>query len=63
MCVRVRVREKVALAKAVVAHVSTMCLFGGRKRQTGEKRDGEGARHVASPSGRLLILSSCCLRA
>lgn len=39
------------------------CLFGENKRQTGEKKDGERARHVAAPSGRLLFLSSCCLRA
>ncbi len=46
-----------------VAHVSSVCLFVERKRQTGEKRDGERARHVVAPSGRLLFLSSCCLRA
>lgn len=46
-----------------VARVSGACLFGERKRQTGEKRDGKRARHVASPSARLLFLSSCCLRA
>lgn len=46
-----------------VAHVSSVCLFGERKRQTGEKRDGERARHVAAPPGRLFFLSSCCLRA
>lgn len=46
-----------------VAHVSSVCLFGERKRQTGEERDGERARHVAAPSGRLLFPSSCCLRA
>lgn len=44
-----------------------MCLsyfsLSEKKRQTGEKRDGERARHVAAPSGRLLFLSSCCLRA
>lgn len=39
-----------------------VCSVKG-KRQTGEKRDGERARHVAAPSGRLLFLSSCCLRA
>lgn len=39
-----------------------VCLVKG-KRETGEKRDGERARHVAAPSGRLLFLSSCCLRA
>ena len=43
--------------------MSSVCLFGERKRQTGEKRDGERARHVAAPSGRLFFLSSCCLRA
>lgn len=45
------------------SHVSSVWLMGERRRQTGEKRDGERARHVAAPSGRLLFLSSCCLRA
>lgn len=43
--------------------MSGVRLLCERKRQTGEKRDGERARHVAAPSGRLLFLSSCCLRA
>ena len=46
-----------------VAHVPVVFMPGDSERQTGEKRDGGGARRVAAPSGRLLSLSSCCLKA
>lgn len=42
--------------------LACVCSVKGRGRQV-KKRDGERARHVAAPSGRLFFLSSCCLRA